>query len=168
MKLQVAYLAIVTALLSTLAHADTGFYGELGVSPLRISGGGFSATPGVAIVRFGYDFTRNLGVEAIAATTFHAGSLSGVDIKVESAFGGYLKGRVELAKGLELFARAGYVTTSLAVSGAGSASDSSFSYAIGAQYRFTKTLYAQADYGSLYDHQGLRIAGPSLSFGMRF
>lgn len=168
MKSSVAYLTFMAALLSTAAYADSGFYGELGAAPLRISGGGVSFTPDVAIVRLGYDFTRNFGVEAIAATSFRSGSLYGADVRIDSAYGGYFKARVGVAKGLELFAKAGYVTTSLAVSGAGSASDSSFSYAAGAQYRFTKNVYGQADYSSFYDKQGLRIAGPSLSIGVRF
>ena len=169
MKSQVAYLVMgAVLLLGPVAYAQQGTYVELGVAPVRISGGGASVTPDVVMARLGYDFNKNFSAELMAGTTFRSDSIGGVDFKVDSLLGAYLKARVEVARGLELFAKAGYVETRLSVSGAGSGSDSAFSYAAGAQYRFTKTVYGQLDYGSFYDQQGLRIAGPSLSVGVRF
>lgn len=168
MKANVVCPIIIAALLGSVAHAGEGVYVEAGVSPVKISGGGVSVTPDVAVARLGYDFTRNFSVEAFAAKSFRPGSLNGEDIDIDSAYGGYLKGRVEVWKGLELFAKAGYATIRLAAAGAGSASDSAFSYAAGVQYRFAGSFFGLLDYTSYYDKQGLRIAGPTLSVGVRF
>lgn len=164
MKVRIGMLIVATALVGPVAQAGGGVYWELGFVPMRFSGGGGSLTPDVAMLRIGYDFTKNFGAEVMTGTTVRSDS----GFKVNSALGVYLKGKAEVAKGLEVFAKLGAVRTQLSVSGIGSAHDNDFSYAAGAQYHFTKSVYGQVDYASYYNKGGLKATGPSLSIGVSF
>jgi len=166
MNIRVGLLIAVTALVGSLAQADERAYVELGLVPMKFSAGGGSLTPDVAVVRLGYEFTKNFATEVTAATTVKSDGAGGVDFKVDKAWGAYLKGNVKVAQDFELFAKLGYVRTQLSVSSLGSASDNSLSYAVGAQYHFSKTLYGQLDYASYYNKDGLSGTGPSISVGV--
>jgi hypothetical protein len=155
-------------LAGSAAQADEGLYTEIGLVPMRFSAGGDSLTPEVAVLRLGYAMSKNFALEATAATTVQADSSGRTEFKVDNALGGYLKGTIELARNLELFAKLGVVRTQLSAGGLGSASDHSVSYAAGLQYHFSKKFYGQIDYASYYDRDGLRATGPSLSLGIRF
>ena len=166
----VASLGVCSTLISATALAGD-FYSELGYTGIRVSGGGVSATPADAILRVGYDITKNFGVEVDGATSVSSANLRGVDLKVDSAYGAYLKGQLEVAPSLELFAKLGWMKTTLQASFMGnsaSSSDSSFSYAAGIRYLFTRNWYAQADYASYYDKSGTTARGPSVTAGFRF
>src|SRR3954462_8163165 len=81
----------------------------------------------------------------------------GVAVKVDNAYGAYLKVRTEASPGFELFGKLGWVhaTLNASIPGASaSSSDSSFSYGAGAQYTFTGNWYVQGDYMSYYDKSG--------------
>jgi len=166
----VACLGACAALVSTSAQAE-GFYAELGYAWIQISGGGISATPADALLRVGYNVTPYLGVEVAGGTSASSANVRGASIKVDSAYGVYLKGQYEVAPSLELFAKLGWIDSTLKVSGGGfsaSTSDNSFSYAVGVQYLFDKNWYVQADYASYYDKSGVTGRGPSISGGYRF
>jgi hypothetical protein len=168
MKMRIGYL-IAAVLMSSAAHAADSGYADLGYAPLKFSGGGASLTPGVALLHVGYNITDYFSVEALAATTVKSAADGfGGELKVDSLFGGYLKARAELNKYFEVFGKAGVARTAISVTGGGSAHDSDFSYGIGARCHFAKSVYAQLEYDSYYDKDGLRIAGPSLSVGVRF
>jgi Outer membrane protein beta-barrel domain len=168
MNIRVGIVIALTALAGSLAQADEHAYVELGLVPMKFSAGGGSLTPEVAVVRFGYEFTKNFATEVTAAGTVKSDSSGGVDFKVDKQWGAYLKGKVEVAQNCELFAKLGYLRTQLSASSVGSASDNSLSYAAGAQYHFNKTFYGQLDYASYYDKDGLSGRGPSISVGVRF
>ena len=166
------------ALASAGAHAE-GFYTELGYASIKVgsSSAGFSATVGDAALRVGYMFTKNFGAEVFGATGVTSGDVCCVgpsvpaSIKIDSAYGAYLKGQFEVAPSFELFAKAGWVNATAKASALGisaSTSDSSFSYAIGVQWLITRNWYAQADYASYYDKSGDTAKGPSVSVGYRF
>lgn len=165
-------LSVGAALASVAAPAEEGSsYAELGYARLTLSSGGYSVSPSDAIARFGYNLTKNFGVEVMGAVSVANDTLSGASFKVDSAYGAYLKGQLEAAPNLELFAKAGWVRATLTGSAMGislSSSNSSFSYAAGLQYRVNKNWYAQGDYASYYDKSGETIKGPSLSVGYRF
>ncbi len=166
-----ACLGIGAALVSVGAQAEGNAYAEFGYAQLKLSTGGFSATPSNAVVRVGYNFTKHLAAELMGAASVSSDNLLGIAFKVDSAYGAYLKGQVAVAPRFELFAKAGWVHTSLTGSFQGmsaSSTDSSFSYAVGAQYLFTKNWYLQGDYASYYDKSGDTIKGPSINVGYRF
>jgi len=168
MKMRIACL-VAAVLMSSAVHAADSGYVDLGYSPLKFSGGGSSLTPDIALLHLGYNLTDHFSVEALAATTVKSASDAfGDELKVDSLFGGYLKARAELNKYFEVFAKAGVARTEISVTGGGAAHDSDFSYGVGARYHFARSVYAQLEYDSYYDKDGLRIAGPSLSVGVRF
>ena len=161
----------VCAALPMAAQADGQTYAEVGYGWLKLSSSGYDVTTGELIGRFGYEFTPNFAAEVMGATSVSDGTVYGVKVKVDNAFGGYLKGRVQAAQNFELFAKLGWVQASLKASVPGASasnSDSSFSYGVGAQYTFSGKWYAQADYMSYYDKSGDSIKGPSISVGLRF
>jgi opacity protein-like surface antigen len=169
--LLVSGLGICVALPSMAAQPDEQMYAELSYAWLHTSGGGFSVTSDDLIGRFGYEFSKNLGAEVFLGTNVSSGSLFGVSVKVGTAYGAYMKARAEVAPGLELFGKLGFVHASLDASAPGisvSNSDTSFSYGVGMQYTFTQKWYMQADYMSYYDKSGDTIKGPSIGVGLRF
>jgi outer membrane autotransporter protein len=170
-SLVVACLGLGTALASVGAEAQGNAYVEAGLTQLTWSGGGLSVKPTNALVRVGYDFTKNLAGELVATASVSSDTVQGISFKVDSGYGAYLKGKVDVAPNFELFARAGWVHATLSGAFMGisvSTSDSSFSYGAGLQYLFTKNWYVQGDYASYYDKSGDTIKGPSVSVGYRF
>jgi outer membrane autotransporter protein len=172
-SLVVTCLGIGTALASVDAQAQDNAYFEAGLAQVTLSTSGVSLKPTDALVRFGYNFTRNFSGEIIGAASVSSDSFMGADFKLDSAYGVYLKGQVEAAPNFELFAKVGWVhaTLSGSIPGTGisvSSSDSSFSYGAGLQYLFNKNWYVQGDYASYYDKSGDTIKGPSISVGYRF
>jgi len=183
MRKLLPFLAISAALVSSVAYSqeDNKMYLEVGYAHTKIEEtGAFSENTGIAAVRFGYNFTKNFAAEAFVATGLDSAKVDvdvpGVgivtaDIKVDSAYGFYLKGKVEVADGFELFAKPGYVHAKVKVSALGlsdSTSDDSFSWAVGGQYNFTDRIYGQIDYASYYDKSGDKVSGPSISIGFKF
>jgi len=170
-SLLITSLGIGTAFASVRAQAEGYAYLEAGLTQLTWSGGGLSVKPSNALVRAGFQFTKNFAAEVVGAASVSSDTVMGVSFKVDSAYGAYLKGQFEVAPKFELFARAGWLDATLSGSAGGisvSTSDSSFSYGVGAQYHFTKSWYVQGDYASYFDKSGDTIKGPSLSVGYRF
>ena len=169
--LMITGLGIGAALGSIGAQAEGNGYVEGGLTQLTLSGGGFSVKPSNALIRVGYQFTKNFSAELLGAASVSSDTLDGASFKVDSAYGAYLKGQVEVAPRFELFARVGWVHATLTGSAPGislSSSDSSVLYGVGAQYQFTKNWNLQGDYASYYDKSGDTIKGPSLGIGYRF
>ncbi len=174
MKKLLMFLAISAALLGSVAHSEENnkMYLEVGYAHTKLESSGlFSENVGIAAVRFGYNFTPNFAAELFAATGLDSANVSGVSVKVDNAYGFYLKGKVEVASGFELFVKPGYVHAKIKASAGGlsaSSSDDSFSWAVGGQYNFTDTIYGQIDYASYYDKSGDKVSGPSISIGFKF
>jgi outer membrane autotransporter protein len=171
--------AIVTTLAACLGSCMAGAlmaaeptdssYFEANYAFPQISFSGLSFNQNQLVARGGYNFNRNFGIEAMAAAGISSGNINGVTLKVDSAYGAYLKAQFEAAPHFEVYARAGWAHITLSsnvVSGTGG--DSSFSYGVGAQYLFTKNWYAQGEYTSLYDKEGVTIKGPAIGVGYRF
>jgi opacity protein-like surface antigen len=151
------------------ADAANSSYFEAGYAFPQLSGYGISFDQGELVARGGYNFNRNFGIEAMAAAGVSSGNINGVTLKVDSAYGAYLKAQFEAAPHFELYARAGWAHITLSsnvVSGTGG--DSSFSYGAGLQYLCTKNWYVQGEYTSLYDKDGVTIKGPAIGVGYRF
>jgi outer membrane autotransporter protein len=151
------------------AEPTSSSYFEASYAFPKLSGDGLSFNQSELVARGGYNFNRNVGVEVMGAAGMSSGDINGVTLKVDSAYGAYLKAQFEAAPHFELYARAGWAHITLssnAVSGTGS--DSSVSYGVGAQYLFTKNWYVQGEYNSLYDKDGVTIKGPAIGVGYRF
>ena len=171
------------AILSATAMAQNGnnLYAEIGYgfTDLEITEGTtYESTPGLGMLKLGYNINRNFAVEVMAGTSFSDDAFdNGADAtgKIDSAYGIYVKGQFEAAKNLELFARLGYTNVDIKLDN-GSAEkydDGDFSYGVGMQYHFNKTVYGQIDYMVYYDDNGFegadtKIDGFSLSIGMNF
>jgi outer membrane autotransporter protein len=107
----------------------------------------------------------------MGAAGVYGESFGGATLKVDSAYGTYLKGRFEATPNLELYLRAGWAHVTLRATfmgNSGTAGDSSFSYGVGAQYLFNKKWYVQGEYTSLYNKDGITINGPAIGVGYRF
>jgi hypothetical protein len=170
----------VAGLLAVVAvRAADRPYAEVGYGWLTLSSSGYEVTVGDAIGRMGFPLTDSLAAEVFGATSTASGYAYDASVKVDGVYGGYLKLHTETAPNFELFAKVGWVHSTVRASyfayGPGygygydtSTTDSSFSYGVGMQYLFTDTLYMQGDYFVYYDKYGDTIKGPSLSIGMRF
>jgi hypothetical protein len=168
----VALLAVL-AVGSASAQAmkkESGYYGEVGYTPLSLGNSDITFKPKLARFIVGKDIHENLSIEGMYATTISKDSQQGVESSV-SDYGIYLKPKLEVAKDTEIFGRLGFVRTQLKVSVAGastSASESDVSYGFGAQTKFTKDIYGQLDYTNYYKKDGVTAKGFTLSIGTRF
>ena len=166
---------ITTALAACIASCAAGAalaaeptdssYFEASYAFPNLSVCGVSFSQSQLVARAGYNFNRNLSAEVMGVAGISSGDVAGITLKVDSAYGVYLKGQVEVAPHFELFARAGWARTTL---GSDIGSDNSFSYGGGFQYRFDKNWYLQGEYTSLYDKDGITINGPAIGVGYRF
>lgn len=146
-------------------------YAEVGYAWLTLSSGGQDVSTEDLVARMGMDFMPYLGGEVFGATSASSGNVDGISFKVDDVYGAYLKLHDEITTDVELFARAGWVHSTLKASYGGyqaSQSGDSFSYGVGLQFTFTDRWYMQGDYASYYDKHGDTINGLSLSLGYRF
>lgn len=156
---------------------DSGYYAEIGYTPLEIKFDGDSSSVKPNLVRLivGKDVHENLAIEAMVATTVakDTQNIQGTEIKTSAtAYGLYLKPKVALTKDTELFARLGFANTKtkLEVNTGESATgnDSSASYGIGITTKFSKDVYGGLDYVTYYSKDGTNISGLTASIGVRF
>lgn len=154
------------------APSATPFYGELGYSGLRArdSDIGFNANPKAIRGIVGYEFHPNLAVEGMAAFGVHDGSDRGVDVKLSSAYGVFLKPKIDW-NNFEAFARVGWAHERLRASAPGvsaTGSGSDFAWGAGAAYNINPRTYVSLDYMRLYDKDRTKIDGWTLGVGYRF
>jgi hypothetical protein len=161
-----------TAAAQAQTHPNmTGPYAEVGYAWMTLSSSGVDVNTGEWIARMGTDFMPYLGGEVFGGTSASSGDAYGVSLKVDNVYGAYFKLHVETAQDFQLFARAGWVHTTLKASYFGytaSNSDDDFSYGVGMQFTFADHWYMQGDYMSYYGKHGDTIQGPSVSVGYRF
>ncbi|WP_281891350.1 porin family protein [Limnohabitans sp. TEGF004] len=149
---------------------DSGYYAELGYTPLSLGDSTATVKPKLARFGVGKNVHENLAVEAMYATTVSKDTYQGADV-TSSGYGLFLKPKMEIAKNTELFGRLGWFKTNLKVSASGlSAADSGsdFSYGLGVQTKLTDTLYGQVDYMNFYHKDGITSKALSFSIGARF
>jgi Outer membrane protein beta-barrel domain len=166
----IALLVVTTLGTANAQNMDknSGYYGEIGYTPLQIDIGGGVPTFKPKLMRFivGKDVHENLSVEGMFATTASKDSYQGVDISANS-YGIFLKPKIEVAKDTQLFARVGYAKSELKLN-TYSDSSSSISYGVGAQTKFTKDIFGGIDYTSFYKKDGVTAKGLTVSVGTRF
>lgn len=169
-------LAAVSLGVASGALAD-GLYGEVAYAPLKLStsvdGLGLSAKPAVVRGLLGLELSPHVALEGMVAAGAKkdnitlSGTNSGVDTKISNMFGVYVKPKLQVGPGLELFGRLGYVRTKLKVDNE-SASEGSLSYGLGASYAFNPALSLSADYMIYNDKDDVKIDGVSIGLGFKF
>ncbi len=179
MKIQQTCLSLV---LLSCAAAQAQWYGEIGVSPLSVKGtvegNTLKANPTMIGLLAGYDFHPNLAVEAMAGTNIDADAIRlngtevpGTSLKVNRAYGVFIKPKVMLTPQLELFARLGAIenkTTGRVGNLSITDTDHDWAHGLGLNYHFDKTTYGGLSYTQFYDKQNTRTRGATLSVGMKF
>jgi len=169
------WVALLAALVAGTASAqsmmhDSGYYGEIGYTPLSVDDGSVTYKPDLVRFVIGKDLNSNLSIEGMYTTTVSKDNYKGVDVS-SSGYGVYLKPKMEVAKDTEVFARVGYVRSEFKASGAGvssTTSGSDLSYGLGVQTKFTKEVYGQLDYMNYYDKDNVKSKGFTVSVGTRF
>jgi hypothetical protein len=164
-----ALLAAGTATAQSMTKGS-GYYGEIGYTALSINDDGLTFKPKLARFTVGKAINENLSVEGMYAATVSKDRYQAADISA-SAYGIFLKPKMEVAKDTELFARVGLVKSEIKASVLGiSASDSGSdtSYGLGVQTKFTKDIFGQVDYMNYYSKNGITAKGFTVSVGTRF
>ena len=141
-----------------------GTYGELGYTQFKFSGdGASSAKPGALRGIVGYDFHQNAAVEGMLAF----GVRNDQGVKVNHAYGLYVKPKVNVADAVELFGRVGYSR----VKGTGdgdSSTEGGVSYGLGANFKFSPAAYVGVDYMRYFKKDGISVDGLTVGVGFRF
>jgi outer membrane autotransporter protein len=164
--------------------ATTGTtYGELGYTTLKISDSGISVKPAMLRGIVGYNFNNNLafegmlglGVRKDSTSTTFAGVPVDVQEDVRHIVGIYVKPKAVIGDAFEVFGRLGYAQTRVratvsaaGVSASDSASDSSLSYGIGANFNVSPKMYVGVDYMRYFKKDDTKIDGFTVALGYRF
>jgi hypothetical protein len=179
MKLKQAGLA---ALMLSAAAAQAQWYGEIGVTPLSVKGtvegNTLKSHPTMIGIVAGYEFHPNLAVEGMAGTNADSDPISlngsevpGTSLKVNRAYGLFIKPKVMLTPEWELFGRLGVVenkTTGQVGNFSLTDTDHDTAYGLGVSYHFNKSTYGSLSYTNFYDKHGTKTQGATLSAGMKF
>lgn len=179
MKRQMLSLAVAAAALAAgAAHAQavapqqSPWFGELGYSWLdfRDNDVGFRSRPQAIRGIVGYNFHPNFAVEGMAAFGTRSGTDAGIDTKLSSAYGVFLKPKYDF-NNIEVFARVGWARERVRASALGvsdSATDNDFAWGAGASYSINPRTYVALDYMRLHNKDSARIDGWTLGVGYRF
>jgi hypothetical protein len=174
--------ACMAALVLSAAAAQAQWYGEIGATPLSVKGtvegNTLKAHPTMIGIVAGYEFHPNLAVEGMLGVNANSDTISlngaevpGTSLKVNHAYGIFIKPKVMLTPEWELFGRLGVVenkTTGQVGSYSITDTDHDVAYGAGLSYYFDKTTYGSLSYTNFYDKQGTRTQGTTLSVGMKF
>ena len=164
--------ASVTLLCSItqVAYAeDKKNYAEIGYGWAAYEQAGWRLVPRIVNFTLGTKVHENIAIEGMGAFGVSDSSIGGVTLKVNSAFGAYVKPFVNLGENAELFGKLGFTRVSGTAStsfASASSSDSGLSYGGGAAYKFDSTTALVVSYMVYYDKDGVRIYGAST--GLRF
>jgi len=131
-------MAAMTGFVSTAAAQDTGAYINLGVDAVEFDAYTISG-------KLGYKFTENFGIEGQAGFGIIDDDTLGVDVGVDSTFGGFLIASFPASENFDLFVRGGYHFTQI---GAGNFSVDTDGFAVGGggQYFFTENDGVRLEY----------------------
>jgi outer membrane autotransporter protein len=183
-RIAIAAAAALLMLGTAQAQQRSPLYGEIGYSFLEIKDQGFKANPQALRGIIGYDFHPNVAVEGMLMfgtasddqTVVDAGTgiPVNVDVKVKNAFGVFAKPKYDFGN-IEAFARLGWARTKVGVSGSAlgvtvddDASDSSFAWGLGANYRFNPRMSVGLDWMRYNKDGSAKVQGWTVSFGYRF
>lgn len=172
-----ALLTLGTAAQAQQMNSPTSpLYGELGYTFLSAKGNGVDANPGAIRGIIGYDVHPLVSVEGMLAFSakkdnFNDGT-ENIDLKLQHAYGVFVKPKFSPTNNIEVFGRLGWVHSKIegcgSISGCGSATDSGAAYGAGVNYRFNPKMHVGLDYVRYSKNDGVRVDGVTLAFGYRF
>jgi opacity protein-like surface antigen len=177
MKRLIPLFAVATLAAGTASVQAQGLYGEVGYTPLklesRVGGLDFSSRPSNVRGIIGYELNDNLAVEGMLGLSAQDSSVkvnginSGVKSEVDNMVGVFVKPKIEVVEGLELFGRLGAARTKLSV---GNETDSatSVAYGFGASYKLNPALSLNADYMTYHDKDDTTLKGVTVGVGYKF
>lgn len=163
----VTFLMISGVQAQTQVGSVNTFYGEVGLSPVEVSGAGGDARPFAVRLLVGNELTKNLGLDLMYTATISKDSRSGYNAYF-NGLGLFVKPKVALTEGTEVFARLGVLRSDITASAAGRDLGTDIAYGVGIQTYFTKTVYGQFDYMHSYDRDNVAAKGFTVSAGTRF
>lgn len=157
---------------SAQSKAGPGYYGEVGYTTLKIhsNNNGYGITPKLLGLTLGKDLNENLSVEGVYAGTVSKDSdvVNGSRFTGSAtAYGVYVKPKMDIAPGVEVFARMGALHSKFEDEG-GSLAKTKLAYGAGLQMQIVQDVYGQLDYMNFFRDDGLTAKGFTLSLGMRF
>lgn len=153
---------------------DSGYYGELGYTTLKLDDGISSPTPKLARLIAGKNINENLDVEGMLAFTVSKDtwvSNANSDAVSSKNLGIYAKPKMVMTRDTEIFGRIGLSHTSWKNDSTGGNTSGSFTklgYGVGVQTQFTKDVYSQLDYMDFGEKDGVSAKGFTISVGTRF
>lgn len=180
MRSSMSMVGAAIAMAAVSAQAQT--YAEVGVLATAYEENAFGITakssPNALRAIIGRDLSDRVAVEGLLGLGVGHGDVkaagvkvNGAKLKLDSALGVYLKGKVDVTDGLQVFARAGVVRLdgTASISGSKTSShDSGFSYGLGVSYALSKTTSLNFDYMSYLDKSDVKANGFTLGVGYRF
>lgn len=177
MKRLIPVLAIATLATSAITAQAQGLYGEVGYTPLKLEGSvdGIGVTSKPSNVRgiIGYELNDNLAVESMLSLGVRDSAVKvggfnlGGKAEVDNMIGVFVKPKVHVGEGLEVFGRLGATRAKLSI-GSENASDTSIAYGLGASYHINSQLSLNADYMTYHDKDDITLKGFTVGVGYKF
>ncbi|WP_051252482.1 porin family protein [Ferrimonas kyonanensis] len=133
--------------------------------------GGPSVDIGALSGRLGYEFNRNVAVEARLGMGVSDDTLMGVDIELNYYYGVYLRGQMPMDSGFTPYVIAGYTKGELEASNdfdKAKEDENDFSYGIGVDFAATDNLDVGLEYMMYLDKKDVEVSGFSLGVTYRF
>jgi outer membrane immunogenic protein len=123
------------------AFSPTSFYANAGAAVYQADFGGGKTSLGALGGRVGVRFGKYVGGEGELAFGVNSQNIGGANVKISSAYAGYLVGYLPAGDNFDLFARVGYGHQNTRVT-AGNVSvgvgNNTYNLGVGGQYFFTK------------------------------
>ncbi|MBN9369846.1 porin family protein [Hydrogenophaga sp. YM1] len=180
-SLLAAGLASAASAQQVQSPSDPKLYGEIGLSQLKITAkdGPLSAEakPGLLTGTLGYRLWPFLSVEGHVAGGVMKDEIklngvnTGIDAKVPSTYGLFLKPTLPLGERVELFGRVGVARTKLELSAGGINRDDTgtdTAYGLGVNVHLSPVSYLQANWMNYHDKDGVKAEGVGIVYGRRF
>jgi hypothetical protein len=144
-------------------------YAEIGYGWASYEEAGWRLVPRMLKLSVGQKISDNIALEGMGAVGVSNSSVGGVTLRMDNAFGGYVKPFVELGNSVEIYGRLGYVRFSGTASGRGGSIygyGSGFSYGGGGAFKFAQDNAVFVDYMVYHNQNGVYVYGATS--GIRF
>jgi outer membrane immunogenic protein len=168
--------AIAAASVAATAQSiDNSVYAEVGYTSINYAEPATSTTMGVLRLIVGKEISEGLAVEGMlgAAAGDGSGTLLNIPytIKTNTMYGIYLKPKAKISPDFEVFGRLGWAASNLTASVGNisvSTDNKGVSYGAGLGYQVAKNIWANLDYMSYYDKDGVSGKGPTIGVSIKF
>jgi opacity protein-like surface antigen len=183
MKKMIRFLSVTAVLATAAAAAQAQVYVEGSVAALTAKsssdGVNTETKPSAFSGLVGYNVHPNVDVEGYLGLGAGKSSITengkniGIDAKVKSSFGVFVKPKVMVSPEVEVFGRLGFLENKYEASAqSGNASNvstqGSFAFGVGANYYFDKRTYVTGSYMNYHNKDGLKVNGLSIGVGYKF